>query len=152
MNNLLLKIKPIFNINFGLKIMSLVLIILVSSWGFTWYYLNKSGDPIQFVQIDLVKISSDYMQKSILLVASVNSNSSLTPDQKLAKAQNIMKVVGNSIDEIVNEYSKANKVVVIQKQMIASDAGYQLTDITDQVESQIDSKINPNDLHNAVTK
>ena len=114
----------------------------------------REPDVIQqkFVQVDLVKISSDYMQKSILLVAQVNQNIQLTPDQKLAKSQDIMKIVGTSLDSILDDYSKVNKVVVLQKQMIASDSGLPIFDITNDIESQIDSRINPDQLHAAAAK
>jgi hypothetical protein len=114
--------------------------------------IPKPVEQPKFVQIDLVKISSDYMQKAILLVAQINDNVQLTPDQKLNKAQEIMKVVGSSLDSLVNDYSSAHHVVVLQKQMIASDEGFKLADITAEIESQIDTRIDPNKLHDAASK
>ena len=130
----------------------LLIMILIVSWGFNKYQNRHKPEELKLVQVDLVKISSDYMQKAVLLVASANQNNNLTQDQKMEKAQNIMKVVGMSIDSIINEYSTTNKVVVLQKQMIASDAGRPLYDITNEVESQIDTRINPSDLHDAVSR
>ncbi len=131
---------------------NVILIILVCSLYnlATNFKKNKVETPqFKVVQVDLVKISSDYMQKAILLVAKVNDNAQLTPDQKMAKSQSIMKIVGNSLDSLLNDYSASHQVVILQKQMIASDMGYPIADITTEIESQIDSRISPEALHNA---
>lgn len=137
----------------GIVLLVIMCVVMISTVLYHKIFVREP-DVIQqkFVQVDLVKISSDYMQKSILLVAQVNQNIQLTPDQKLAKSQDIMKIVGTSLDSILDDYSKVNKVVVLQKQMIASDSGLPIFDITNDIESQIDSRINPDQLHAAAAK
>jgi len=137
----------------GIVLLVMMCVVMISTVLYHKIFVREP-DVIQqkFVQVDLVKISSDYMQKSILLVAQVNQNIQLTPDQKLAKSQDIMKIVGTSLDSILDDYSKVNKVVVLQKQMIASDSGLPIFDITNDIESQIDSRINPDQLHAAAAK
>jgi hypothetical protein len=67
----------------------------------------------------------------------------------MAKAQNIMKIVGSSVESLLDEYSRVNHVLIVQKQMLASDAGNPLVDITEKIEAQIDGKLNQQNLLNA---
>jgi hypothetical protein len=108
--------------------------------------LSSLLKPKNFVTIDLLKINSDYMGKALNLVTQVNANVQLSDAQRMQKAQNILKVVGGSVEQLANDYALNNNVIVIQKQVAMSG---NIPDITAQIESNIDEKLARDDLINA---
>lgn len=135
------------NLDNFIKLLSLSILIIAIVWGYSKYILLPNDNNSRFVQIDLIKITNDYTSKAISLVMQLNQN--VTPEQKRAKAQRIMQIVGSSLEQLMNEYSVSNHVIILQKQMIASDAGSPLLDITEQIENKIDSKLSKDQIINA---
>ena len=128
-----------------IKLLCLILFIMVLVWGYSKIiYANGNS---KLVQIDLMKINNDYLGKATKLVVTVDPN--LSEQERSIKAQNIMKIVGSSLENLVDEYSQKNKVIIVQKQMIVSDKGNQIKDITNEIETKIDSRINQKNLFDA---
>lgn len=144
MNEMIKAIKERVTSDSLIKLFSTVFLVLIVVIAYTKLSNNRN---LQVVQVDLIQINNDYMGKATKLVLEVNSQA--TSQEKIIKAQNVMKVVGASIESLLDEYSKKRHVVIIQKQMIASDAGYPLLDITNEIEAKIDSKLNQQNLFNA---
>ena len=86
------------------------------------------------------------MGKALNLVTQVNANVQLSDAQRMQKAQNILKVVGGSVEQLANDYAFNNNVIVIQRQVVMSGS---IPDITAQIESNIDDRLVHNDLVNA---
>lgn len=127
------------------KILTFVLaafLVVALGCGLFSLFLKPKG----FVTIDLLKINGDYMGKALNLVTQVNANVQLSDAQRMQKAQNILKVVGGSVEELTNDYALNNNVIVIQKQVVMSG---NIPDITAQIESNIDEKLARDDLINA---
>lgn len=138
------KIKELLSIDNLIKLFGLILLVMVIVCGYSKVISNKNN---QMVQVDLLKITNDYMAKATSLVLQVDPN--VSEQNKMAKAQNIMKIVGSSVESLLDEYSRVNHVLIVQKQMLASDAGSPLIDITEKIEAQIDGKLNQQNLLNA---
>lgn len=129
-----------------IKLLCLILFIMVLVWGYSKIMYTNDGSS-KLVQIDLIKINNDYLGKATKLVVAVDPN--LSEQERSVKAQNIMKIVGGSLENLVDEYSQKNKVIIVQKQMIVSDKGNQIKDITNEIEAKIDSRINQKNLLDA---
>jgi hypothetical protein len=144
MKNIVKLIQERVTLDSIIKLFCTVLLILVVVIGYTKVISNRN---LQVVQVDLIQIDNDYMAKATKLVLDINSQA--TADEKMAKAQKVMMVVGKSIEELLDEYSKKNHVAIIQKQMIASEAGYPILDITTEIEGEIDGKLSQQNLQDA---
>jgi hypothetical protein len=66
----------------------------------------------------------------------------LNSEQKLEQSKIIIRLAATNLQNILNQYSNNNKVIILQKQMIASDIGTPLLDITNEIENQINQQIN----------
>ncbi len=136
-------------LNTILKSFGLVLVAGAISFGTVKLYQPKQDTP-KLVKVNILKINQDYTTKAVNLVLNLNqSNVDITQEQRNSKAQAVMRIVGQSTQETMDDYSLKNKVIIIQAQALGSDAYTPLPDITNEIESQIDARINKDNLYNA---
>lgn len=132
-----------------LKAFGLVLVTGLISFGTVKLYQPKEDTP-KLVKVNILKINQDYTTKAVNLVLNLNqSNANITQEQRNSKAQAVMRIVGQSTQETMDDYSLKNKVIIVQAQALGSDAYTPLPDITNEIESQIDARINKDNLYNA---
>jgi hypothetical protein len=136
-------------LNTMLKGFGVILITGLISFGTVKLYQPKQDTP-KLVKVNILKINQDYTTKAVNLVLNLNqNNANITQEQRNSKAQAVMRIVGQSTQETMDDYSLKNKVVIIQAQALGSDAYAPLPDITNEIESQIDARINKDNLYNA---
>lgn len=126
------------------KVISVLLVLVLVILVILSIDVLKSNHNKKMVKVDIVKINNDYMGKALMLITGYNTN--LSQDQKLAKAQVVMKIVGTSVENLLNDYSKKHNVLIVQSQAIASDSNAPLLDITQEIEKSINKTLDKNKL------
>lgn len=121
-------------LNYGIKVVCLTLFILIVNIA----YSKINNKTTKFVQINILKITNDFTQNAISIVAK---NNNLTQADKMAQAKSLIANVAQLLSQELTDYSKKNNVVILQSQSIATDSGEQIKDITSTVENDIIYKI-----------